>query len=130
MKHLFLAAALVAATFCTAIAGERPSKAENEAAMKAGRKVLAVKVSELEKDINSHNAKASGTALDVLKLMQNGLYQSSVAISYQAAPQQKTANQSYNKMEMVVYEYKNLTKDVSGNGKQLVDHAHTFLKQY
>ena len=131
MKQIILAVTLIAAIFTSALAGERPTKAENAAAMKTGRTLLTAKTSELETTVNNHNIQAAqNAATEVLALMRKGMAQTNVEINFQTGDQQKAGFAHYNDLEKVVYEYTLLSKNVAANGKQLVEHAQAFIKKY
>lgn len=131
MKHLFLAVALLTVTFATALAGGRPTKAENDAAMKAGRTQIANKTMDLEKSVLSHNVVAAQAAVrEVQALMAKGMQQMSHEINMETGDQQKASFAHYNQAEKAVHEFTVLSKDVSANGKQLVEKAHAFIKLY
>jgi len=129
MKHLILAVLFIAATFSTAFADNR--LAENAAAIKAGRTVLSVKISELENNLKNHDMQtAQAVAADVLVLMRKGMAQTMDKMNLESKDQQKAINKHYLEMEKLTYEYSLLSQDVSKNGKQLVSQAQSFMKQY
>ncbi len=131
MKHLILAAAFLTATFIPAFAGERPTKAENDAAMRNGRTELSAKVVELENNIKNHNAQQTqAVAAEVLVLMQKGMAQTRIEVDLEKGAQQKAANARFLKLEEATHQYRQLSGNVAVNGKQLVEYAQSFVKQY
>ena len=131
MKHLILAVVMIAATITSAFADNRPTKADNEAAMKVGRTQLAAKTVELNNSINSHNtALAQSTAANVLDLMRKGMAQTYVKLNLESRDQQKEINKHYLEMERLTHEYQILSQNVPANGAKLVSHAQSFLKEY
>lgn len=130
MKKIMLAAALIAATFSAAIAGDN-KKAENDAAMKAGHKALVSKTSELETSLNRHNSQASETAaMDILALMRQGVAQTRRDADQMTGAPQKARMDHMLQMENMVHDYIQLAKDVDANGPKLVQQAKTFLTAY
>ena len=131
MKHLFLAVVLLTVTFTSALAGGRPTKAENDAAMKAGRTQITQKTTDLEKSVIDHNTVAAQAAVrEVQHLMANGMQQMLHEINMETGDQQKASFAHYNQAEKAVNEFNQLSKNVSTNGKQLVEKAHAFIKLY
>ena len=132
MKHIMLAAALFAASLTSAFAGERPTKAENTAAMQTGRKMLAAKTTDLEKSVASHNTQAAeSAAMDVLVLMRRGVGQTRTSSDFESSStQQKAIIAHMLDMEHMVHDFTELTRDMSANGTKLVDQAHVFMKAY
>jgi hypothetical protein len=130
MKKFMLAAALIAATFSAAIAGNN-KKAENDAAMKAGHKALVSKTSELETSVNRHNSQAAeAAAMDILALMRQGVAQTRRDADQMTGAQQKARMDHMLQMENMVHDYIELSKDVNSNGTKLVQQAKTFLTAY
>jgi hypothetical protein len=131
MKHLVLAAALLMSTCMLAFAGEGSKKEENDAAMKLGRTQLTAKIQELEQGINNHNTRvAEKAAIEILTLMRKGMTQTRVLVDLEKGEQQKNINARYLEQEATIYKYKTLAGDVSANGKQLLEQAQSFMKQY
>ena len=131
MKHIILVAALIALTFSTAFAGERPTKAENDAAIKASRTLLTTKISDLEKNVADHNTQAAqAAATEVQTLMRKGMGLTSIEMNLETREEQKATNVRYLNMEQAAHQYTLLSGDVAANGKQLVEYARAFIKQY
>ena len=131
MKKIMLAAALIAATFSAATARVLPSKAENDAAMKAGHKALVSKTYTLETNLKQHNtAAAEATAMDILALMRKGVSQTRNDADLATGPQHEARMNDMLKMEDMVRTYLVLIKDVSANGDKLVQQAQIFLTAY
>src|SRR5687767_12456214 len=106
MKHLLLIAALSFAAFSSAFAENRVTKAENDAAMKAGRKELAARLSIFEKNVISRNNKAiESSAVEVLELMRKGMGQVGNAVNLEKGKSQEMAAKQYNNIEKVVHDY-------------------------
>jgi len=131
MKQLILSVAIIAATLSSAFAFEKATKAENDAAMAANRKVVAAKVAILETNVKAHNTQAVKTiSQELLKLMYKGMNQSMVEINYERGDQQVASNKHYNEMEKTVYSFKLLSADPKANADQLLAQAKTFVTQY
>lgn len=131
MKKIILAAALIAATFSAAIAGGRLTKAENDAAMKAGRKALVSKTSELEADLKQHNNDAAEAAtMDILALMRQGVAQTRRDADMITGEPAKAQMKHMLGMEDIVFEYMKVMKDVPANGAKILSTAKTFQSTY
>ena len=131
MKQVFLAVAIIAATFSVSIAQGRPTKEQNKSAIQNGRKQIDSKIIALEKSIKSHNAKSIKTNVaEVHDLMSKGLAQTSTAMGFEPIEKQEENAVKYNKMEMAVYQYNQLAKDPEVNAEKLAEYARTFQKMY
>ncbi len=130
MKKIMLVAALIAATFSPALA-DRPTKASNDADMKAGRKALVTKTSELEADIKAHKSdEAEAVVMDILALMRHGVAQTRYDADMKTGQAHKDGLDHMLSMEMMVHDYMQLSKDVDANGQALVAQAKKFLTAY
>lgn len=126
-----LAAALIAATFSSAFAGGRHTKAEIDAAMKAGRKALISKTAELEADVKRHDkAAAEAAAMDVLALMRQGVANTRHDADIMSGAPAEAQMKHMLSMENIVFDYMKLAKDVANNGPQLVTTAKSFIATY
>ncbi len=133
MKHLILAAALVAATFSAAFAGDQPTKEEIHAKMKTGRKALVAKTSELEASLKRNDMDAAeGVTMDILALMRQGVGQTrtDADLMKRDSPEQHAQMHHMESMEGLVHDYMQLTSDVKANGQKIADIAHAFQKTY
>lgn len=130
MKKIMLAAALIAATFSAALA-ERPTKAANDAAMKAGHQAIVSKTSELEATLKRHdNQAAEAAAMDILALMRKGVAQTRYDAETLTGTQRESRMKHMLDMEGMVHDYIEYSKDVNSNGPKLVQQAKTFLTAY
>lgn len=130
MKRIFFTAALMTIAFTAAVAQNRSSKTENDAAMKAGRITLATKATTLEADITNHNYQAAkSVATEVLALMHKGMAQVQTEIRMQNPAQQATLSH-YNDLEHIANDFNTHFKDVTANGNLLVTEAKAFLNKY
>ncbi len=136
MKHFILTAALVAATFTAAFAtGDPVTKAENEANMKAGRKVLVAKTTELEADLKQGKfSAAEAVSMDLLAIIRHGVSQTRTDANFLMKdgkhPEAKAQMQHMGDMEGLVHDYMGLTNDVKTNGPKLLDVLHKFASTY
>ena len=131
MKKIMLSAAAILATFYSAVAGDVPSKVENDAAMKAGHKALVSKTAELASDLKRHdNQAAEIAASDIRALMVKGVAQTRRDASFVTGAQSEARMKHMLDMETTVHDYMQVSKDVSTNGPKLVEQAQVFLTQY
>ena len=131
MKRLLFTLVIIAATITSVFADNRPTKAGNETAMKAGRSQLSAKTLELENSIKGRNVQlAQSTAANVLELMRQGMAQKSVQLNLESRDKQAEINRHYLEMERLTNEYQVLSQNVSANGPQLVRNAQAFLREY
>ena len=130
MKQLIIAGFFLVAGVTTVFAG-RPSKAENDAAMKSGRQMVASKTTVLQQQIQSRNtAQLKSTTTELLSLMRQGMVQLNREIPLETGDQQKASFVRYNNMEKIVFEYSQLSTDPVKNSAQLLDHVKAFSKLY
>jgi hypothetical protein len=130
MKQLVIAAALVALSFITASA-QRATKAENDAAMKAGRQTFTAKTATFETDIRNHNYQAAETlAGEMLTLMRKGMSQIQIEAQFEQGAVQKATFEHYNDVERTVHNFDELSRNVTANSKELAKLAKTFITQY
>jgi hypothetical protein len=132
MKQLFLAIALIATTFSSAFAGGRLTKAENEAAMKAGHEALAAKVVQFESTLKANNTQSiESVATEIQQLMRKGMQQYMYKVTLEQGNQQTAAENHYRQLESVNHSYNQLiSANASTNGTQLLSKAKDFLKLY
>jgi hypothetical protein len=130
MKKIMLAAALIAATFSAALA-ERPTKAANDAAMKAGHQAIVTKTSDLESSLKRHDSQAAEAAtMDILALMRKGVAQTRYDADMLSGAQHDARYKHMLDMENMVHDFIEYSKDVNANGTKLVQQAKTFLTAY
>ncbi len=135
MKHLILAAALIAATCTAAFAGDTTPKADNDAAMKAGRKALVVKTTEFENDLKTGKyAAAEAASMDLLAIIRHGVGQTRTDANILMREGNHPAAQAQMKhmesMEALVHDYMTYSNDVKTNGTKMLDVLHKFSSTY
>lgn len=131
MKKIMLAAVLIATTFSFAIGRERPTKAANDAAMKAGHQALVVKTAELESSLKANKkTEAEAAAMDILALMRKGVSQTRHDADMQTGAQHDARMKHMLKMEGIVHDYMEYSRNISSNGQKMVETAKTFLNNY
>lgn len=130
MKKITLLAAFLAASFTFAFA-QGNTKAEIDAAIKAGHKTLNTKIVELQKSLKDHNADATQTNYnEVLKLMRTGVSQTRQDAELLTGTERDVRYKHMLALENIVSTYLNLSKDVDANGDKVVATAKSFLAEY
>ena len=131
MKHLVLAVAFLTMSCLTALAGERPTKESNAAAIQQGRAALSSKIAAFESSLKANNTtQANALATEIHGLLRTGMSHTMNEIALAPKEDRKTINVRYLAQEEAAHSFYQMLKDVPGNGNKLVNQAKSFLKTY
>jgi hypothetical protein len=131
MKYIVFAIALAVASSSAVLAGEKPTKAQNEALIKTGHQTLTSKTGQLEAKVKANDQQAVATlAAEVQTLLQQGMMQYKHQVHLLQGTEQKDANKQFLQLERLSYQYRQLATNANANGDQLVSKAKAFLAIY